>query len=128
MSSTSTTTGKAFDLRLFRRVLSYVRPHRTRFFIAFTLTILLAGIGVVRPLLMGDMIDAHAMHGDARGLLLLTMVVGVLLIIEAAVQFAQSYLTAWLGQAVTLDIRDRLFRRITGFRLRYFDRTPIGTL
>ncbi len=121
-------TGKAFDLRLFSRVMAFVKPYRGPFYLAFFLTILLAAIAVVRPLLMGDMIDEHALKGDARGLLILAIVVGVLLVIEAAVQFAQTYATSWLGQAVTFDLRDKLYRKIIGFRLRYFDRTPIGTL
>jgi ATP-binding cassette subfamily B protein len=121
-------SGKAFDMGLFRRVMGFVRPYRGIFYLAFFLTVLLSGIGVVRPLLMGDMIDDHAMREDGRGLLILTLVVGALLLIEASVQFVQGYYTAWLGQAVTFDLRDKLYRKIIGFRLRTFDRTPIGTL
>nr|HPJ53034.1 ABC transporter ATP-binding protein [Flavobacteriales bacterium] len=86
------------------------------------------GLGVVRPLLMGDMIDDYALTGDERGLLVLTLVVIGLLVLEALVQFFQSYWTSWLGQAVTYDLRDTLYRKLMGFKLRYFDRTPIGTL
>ncbi|MBL7962226.1 MAG: ABC transporter ATP-binding protein [Flavobacteriales bacterium] len=128
MSDTATASGKAFDLGLFRRVLGFVRPYRGRFLFAFALTILLAGVGVVRPMLMGRMIDDHALRGDGAGLLFLTWVVAALLLIEAALQFLQTYTTSWLGQAVTFDLRDRLFRKIVQFRMRYFDRTPIGTL
>ncbi len=128
MSAEGSATGKAFDLSLFKRVMGHVRPYRTVFWTAFALTIVLSGIGVVRPLLMGDMIDKHALAGDRNGLVLLAVIVAVLLFLEAGIQFAQGYCTAWLGQAVTLDLRDRLYRRIVHFRMRYFDRTPIGTL
>jgi ATP-binding cassette subfamily B protein len=52
----------------------------------------------------------------------------VLLLLETVAQFYQAYWTAWLGQAVTFDLRQKLFERIMSFKLRYFDRTPVGTL
>ena len=56
--------GKAFDRKLFARVFAFTKPYRTIFWMTFALTILLAGLGVVRPLLMGDMIDDYALTGD----------------------------------------------------------------
>ena len=128
MSDAKSTSGSAFDRRLFARVMAFVRPYRTVFWTMFALTILISGLGVVRPLLMGDMIDDYALTGDEHGLLVLTLVVIGLLVLEALVQFFQSYWTSWLGQAVTYDLRDTLYRKLMGFKLRYFDRTPIGTL
>jgi ATP-binding cassette subfamily B multidrug efflux pump len=127
MSSTNT-TGKAFDRRLFGRVFAFTKPYRLTFWVTFALTILLALLGVVRPLLMRDMIDEHALTGDADGLLTLTICVVVLLLLETVAQFYQAYWTAWLGQAVTFDLRQKLYERIMSFKLRYFDRTPVGTL
>lgn len=120
--------GKAFDRRLFARVFAYTRPYRSLFWISLALTILLAGLGVMRPLIMGRMIDDHAMTGDARGLLLTTLIVIALLVVEAVVQFQQAYKTSELGQAVTFDLRDRLFRHTIRSAQRWFDRTPVGTL
>ena len=155
-------TGKAFDLTLFKRVMAHVRPYRGVFWSAFALTILLAFIGVVRPVLLGSMVDSAAAEaqgrpdavtlrapgtvqedfgqrvsawtaelfqfGDMRIIAALAVAVIVLLLLETVLQLVQSYMTAWLGQAVTFDLRERLFRRVVAFRLRYFDRTPIGTL
>ena len=119
----SATKGRAFDQRLFARVMTFVRPYRTVFWVTFALTILLSGIGVVRPLLMGDMIDHHALTGDKSGLIRMTLVVMALLVIETLVQFYQAYWTSWLGQAVTFDLRTRLYAHLLRFRMRFFDRT-----
>ncbi|MBL7983045.1 MAG: ABC transporter ATP-binding protein [Flavobacteriales bacterium] len=126
--SAPATQGKAFDRKLFGRMFAFTKPYRRIFWVTFVLTILLAALGVVRPLLMGDMIDDHALTGDARGLLYVTLVVCVLLVLETVIQFYQAYWTAWLGQAVTFDLRQKLYAKVMGFKLRYFDRTPIGTL
>lgn len=124
----SAAPGRAFDRKLFGRVFAFTKPYRALFWTAFGLTIFLAGLGVVRPLLMGDMIDDYALTGDARGLWIVTMIVMGLLVLETIVQFYQAYWTAWLGQAVTFDLRQQLYTRIVGFKLRWFDRTPVGQL
>ncbi|HOZ40622.1 MAG TPA: ABC transporter ATP-binding protein [Flavobacteriales bacterium] len=126
--SNPTPQGKAFDRKLFGRVFAFTKPYRKVFWVTFVLTILLAILGVIRPLLMGDMIDDHALLGDAKGLLYIALVVSALLVAETLVQFYQAYWTAWLGQAVTFDLRQKLYAKVMGFKLRYFDRTPIGTL
>ena len=128
MSNEQGSAGKAFDGRLFARVMQFVQPYRMVFWGTLLLTILLSGLGVLRPVLMGDMIDNYALTGDGHGLLMITVLIMGLLLVEAVAQFYQSYWTSWLGQAVTLDLRQKLYRRIIGFKLRYFDRTPIGTL
>jgi ATP-binding cassette subfamily B protein len=124
----STAKGKAFDVGLFRRVMGFVRPYRRLFWITFGLTILLSLISVVRPVLMANMVDDHAAKGDLPGLYLLMAALAGLLVLEGAVQFYQGYWTSWLGLAVTFDLRQQLFAKIIGFRMRYFDRTPVGTL
>lgn len=128
MSEGATVKGKAFDRKLFGRVMEFVRPYRSLFWSSFALTILLSVIGVVRPVLLGDMIDDHAMVGDEAGMLRLLVIILVLLFLEAFVQFDQAYRTAKLGLGVTLDLRQKLFEHILRFRARYFDRTPVGTL
>lgn len=120
--------GRAFDRKLFGRVMGFVRPYKRVFWLSLVLTIVLSGLGVVRPLIMGTMIDGYVLTGDRDGLYLMMGVVTALLFIEAAVTFYQSYWTSWLGQSVTFDLRNALYTRIMGFRMRYFDRTPIGTL
>ncbi len=121
-------SGKAFDIGLLQRILSFVKPYLLVFYVTFFLTVLAAGVGVLRPMLIGQAIDKYVITNDAEGLLFITLVVIGLLILEAVVQFYQTYYANWLGQNVTIDLRSRLFRHITKFKLRYFDRTSIGQL
>lgn len=121
-------TGKAFDLKLFTRVLKYVTPYKRIFYLSFFLTVLLAGLAVIRPILIGKAIDEYVVTSDSSGLLYLMLLVTGILFVEAAVQFYQTYYSNWLGQSVTIDLRSILFNHITSFKLKYFDRTAIGTL
>jgi len=121
-------TGKAFDTKLFSRVMVYAKPYMKVFYWAFFLTIFLAGVGVLRPILIGDAVDEYIVKEDTSGLLYLTLIIVGLLFLEAFTQFYQTYYSNWIGQSVTIDLRSKLFTHITSFKLKYFDKTAIGTL
>ena len=157
--SVATAQGKAFDKKLFGRVFRFTAPYRHVFWLAVFLTLVLSLVGVVRPLMMGWIVDVVAREYTslfdttevsswndksiawtaalvrdhlAAGTWVLVWAISitaiVLLLVETMVQFYQAYWTSWLGQAVTFDLRQQLYARIMGFKLRYFDKTPIGTL
>lgn len=120
--------GKSWDFGLLRRVMTFVQPYRGVFYFTFALTVVSALIGVIRPILVGKAIDVYILEDDSLGLLIITLIVVGVLLLEAVVQFYQTYFSNWLGQNVTIDLRSNLFRHITAFKLRYFDKTPIGQL
>ena len=124
----SAVSGKAFDMSLFRRVMGFVRPYMLVFYTSLFLTILLSALGVIRPVLVGSIIDKYTTTGDKHGLLMITLVLVGILVLEGIVQFYQTYWTNWLGQSVTIDLRAKLFEHILSFKLRYFDQTAIGAL
>lgn len=141
--------GSLFDARLAGRVLALVGPYKTMFRLTGLLVVLLSLIIWIRPALMGFAIDAYvaqvpsesmkgmktwfALWAEGRfesrsqGLIFMLVAVVVLLAIEAVLQFYQTYLANWVAQSVTLDLRSKLYKHVLAFRLRYFDRTPVGT-
>ncbi len=121
-------TGKAFDTKLFSRVMVYAKPYMGVLYQSLLLTILLAIVGVLRPYLIGKAVDEYVVAGDSNGLLLLTLIIVGVLFVEAFMQFYQTYYSNWLGQSVTIDLRSKVFTHITSFKLKYFDKTAIGTL
>lgn len=121
-------TGNAFDVGLFGRVMRYAKPYMRIFYLALTLTIVLAALGVARPWLIGKAIDVYVINDDPKGLLYLTLLVVGILLLEAVAQFYQTYYSNWMGQSVTIDLRSKLFSHITAFKLKYFDKTAVGTV
>ncbi len=125
--------GKAFDLNLFGRILKYVAPYKKTFITALVITILISVFATARPLLIQYTIDNFISptppdSPDAQMLLYFTLIMLGLLVIESVFQYFSIYLTNWLGQYIILDMRDQLYRHILSFRLKYFDKNPIGTL
>jgi len=124
----SKVTGDAFNFSLLKRVMAYVKPYRATFVWSVLLTILLAAIAPVRPMLVGFTLDQHILKGDFNGLLNITILMLVLLALQTAFQYAHTLLTNKLGQSAIKDLRINVFNHITKLRLKYFDKTPIGQL
>jgi subfamily B ATP-binding cassette protein MsbA len=121
-------SGKAFDLKLLKRILKYVRPYKAIFYGAFGLTVLLSLLSTARPLIIQYIIDNFILNPNAEKLLNYTLLLGGLLLIEALVQFTFIYGANYLGQSIIRDLRVQLFEHILSFKLKYFDNTAIGTL
>jgi len=120
-------SGRIFDLGILRRIVSYVGPYKTRFAITGLLVIALALLAPIRPWLIQQAIDKDLPAGDLNGLLNMFLLVIATLVIEAIFQFYQTYYANWVAQSVTLDLRSKLFTHVLKFKLKYFDRTPVGS-
>jgi len=121
-------TGKVFDVKLLSRVVEYVKPYKTKFFFTGILVLVLGFLAPIRPFLIQYAVDNFILKPDEIMLYYITLLLVGLLIFEAILFFAQTYLANWLGQSVIKDIRLNLYKKINNFQLRYFDNTPIGTL
>lgn len=120
--------GDAFNVSLLKRVFEYVKPYRKTFILSIVLTILLALIAPARPFLIQHTLDNYIMKDQYNGLLGMTILMLVLLVLQAGIQFSHTLLTNTLGQSAIRDLRINVFNHITKLRLKYFDNTPIGQL
>jgi ATP-binding cassette subfamily B protein len=121
-------SGRIFDLAILRRLFGFIRPYRGRFFLLVFLIILLALLVPATPLLIQYTIDRHVMTGNYAGLTTMLFVLVGILVMQAVIQFCNTYLSGWLGQHVIRDIRGQLFRHLLQLRLKFYDHTPIGRL
>src|SRR5690349_18409110 len=115
-------SGSAFDFSVFKRLMWYMKPYKTTLAFSFSLTILMALLSPIRPLLVQYTFDHHIQKRDMHGLITMTVLMIIVLLIEALVQFYDTYTANRLGQNVIKDIRVQLYKKIVGFRLKYFDK------
>lgn len=117
------------DLKVFRRLITFIKPYRSIAIIAFLCTIVLAVLSPTRPRLIGKMVGNFIVQDQNESALWnwTLLLVGVLMA-EAIFQFLGSYFSNLLAQSIIRDIRHKLFRHISAFRMKYFDKTPIGNL
>ena len=119
---------KAFDTRLFKRILKYTKPYQWRFNGVIIFAISLSLFAALRPYLLKQTVDSYIQPKDQNGLLLYITLMGIVLLLEVFSQFFFVFWANWLGQDIVKDIRVKMFKHILSFRMKYFDLVPVGQL
>src|SRR5574337_675643 len=134
--------GKAYDSRLMRRLLTYLRPYKWHVVVALVAIILKSVADVLGPYLTKVAIDkylakapgAHPWIGDRLSdtpLAGIAQIGGLyvgLLLFTFALEFVQTYLMQWTGQKVMFDLRSQIFRHLQHMHVAFFDKNPVGRL
>jgi len=119
---------QSYDWRLLRRLLGYLRPHRTAVAAAFALIVAQAGVDLVGPYLTKVAIDRHIARGDAAGLVRVALLYLLSLVAAFVVRFGQNYIMQMTGQRIMQDMRREIFAHLQRLHVGYFDRNPVGRL
>ncbi len=120
--------GKAYDARLMKRLLKYLRPYKWQVTGAIVVTILISSLGPLRPYLVMKAIDDYILKNDYPGLYMILGLLVASVLFQAAVQYGQSIITQWIGQKTIYNFRKELFEHIQTLSLRFFDQNPVGRL
>ncbi len=134
--------GKAYDSRLMKRLLTYLRPYQWQVVIALIAIVLKAGADVLGPYLTKVAIDKYlANHTESHSLLdrflssqplvgiaqISSIYIGLLLF-SFLLEFTQTYIMQWVGQKAMFDLRAQIFRHLQRLHVAFFDRNPVGRL
>ena len=134
--------GKAYDGRLMKRLIGYLRPYKWQVVGALVAIVLKAAADVMGPYLIKVAIDRYLIRTESsRGLLdawlsrdagaglgqLAALYVGAL-IISFVLEFVQNYMMQWTGQKVMFDLRSQIFRHLQRMHIGFFDKNPVGRL
>jgi ATP-binding cassette subfamily B protein len=118
-----------FNVHLLKRIFSYTKPYKKFFYTALFLTITLSGFAVIRPLLIRTALNDFVGDGaQVDQLNLVGLLIFVSLVFEALLQFANIYITNYLGQNIVKDLRNQIYKHILQLKNSYFDKTPVGML
>jgi len=120
--------GKAYDAKLMKRLLGYVKPYKRFVIFAILLNIVVAALGPIRPYLTKIAVDDYIANSDYHGLFIISLILFGSLIFQAVIQYFLTYFTQYLGQKTLYDLRTQIFNHIQKLALKFFDRTPIGRL
>ena len=121
-------SGKAFDIKIFLRLMSYAKSYKLRFFIAAISTITLAFVSAVNPYIVGETVNDFVNNQDVEKLIYYIQILLTIVFAEVILQFMFIYYANWVGQHIIRDIRAKVFRNIQRFKMSYFDTTSVGRL
>jgi ATP-binding cassette subfamily B protein len=120
--------GKAYDLRLVRRLWYFIIPYKRLFYLSLLLLPLQQAFGLAQPYLMKIGIDHYIADKNLWGLQNVMLLFLGALIGETVAAFAQYYLSMLVAQRCLADLRVAIFSHVQKLSTSYFDRNPVGRL
>ncbi|TVZ55800.1 ATP-binding cassette, subfamily B, MsbA [Lutibacter sp. Hel_I_33_5] len=121
-------TGKAFDVKIFSRLMSFAKRYRLIFFVASSSAILLSLVSAINPYILSKTINSFVDTKDVNTLMYYMKILFALTLTEFVFQLLFTYYSSWVGQHIVRDIRAKTFRKILHFKMGYFDTTSVGKL
>lgn len=121
-------SGKIFDLVLFAKLSTYIKPFKSTYYFVMISAILLSSFSTVTPYLLKVTVDDYIRPKDYQGMIFLVILMFLSLLLEVVFQFLFVFHANLLGQKVIKDLRVKLFNKILHFKMAYFDKTAVGRL
>ncbi len=120
--------GKAYDAKLMRRLLRYLRPYWWTVLVAIALLVSSAGLQIVGPWLVQIAVDEAIPETNTALLGLLALAYLGAAFFGIWLEYGEALVTTWLGQRVMYDLRSEIFERLQELDLSFYDRNPVGRL
>ena len=120
--------GKAYDARLMRRLLGYIRPYQGSAWLALGYILAASALSVVPPYLTKVAIDRYIARNDLAGLGLVAALYVAVLAAEFALLYGETWVLNVMGQKIMVDLRMQIFRHLQRLDVAFFDRNPVGRL
>ena len=133
--------GKAYDSRLMKRLLKYLRPYKWQVGISLIAILLKAGADVLGPYLTAVVVDRYLAPtpkptrfdfilstNPYRGIAQIAAIYVGLLVISFLLEYAQTYFMQWTGQMTMFDLRSQIFRHLQRMHIGFYDKNPVGRL
>jgi len=135
--------GKAYDGRLMRRLLVYLKPYKLQVALSAVAILIKAATDVMGPYLVKVAVDTymaetppehlswlarHLNPTPMTGITQLAMLYLGALLLTFGLEFIQTYLMQWTGQKIMFDLRSQIFRHLQRMSPSFFDHNPVGRL
>ncbi len=119
---------RKIEISVIKRIFSYVKPYRFRFFIGIALVIFISALSISRPLLIQHTLNNFIQTNDLNFLQMMVLLLAGIVLMEAMLQMMNMLNAGFLGTSIVRDLRIQVFRHLLKMRNSYYDTTPVGTL
>ncbi len=118
-----------FNKNNYKRLLGFGKPYIRLAVFGLFCTLCLSVLGALRPMFIGNAVQDNIIsHQNPKGFLFWILLIFGMLLLEAVLQFFNAFLSNLFAQSVVRDIRIKVFNHFGSFRMKYFDKTPVGNL
>lgn len=120
--------GRAYDSRLMKRLLTYLKPYRGLVALSVFILLLTALAQLAGPYLTKVAIDKYITQGDSSGLARIILLFLGAVVVGFCFEYLQLYLMQYVGQKAVYDMRMQIFSHVQGLDLKFFDKNPVGRI
>ena len=120
--------GKIFDVKLFTKLLVFVKPYNITFYGVLTSAILISLLSTLTPYLLKVVVDDYLLLKNYDGVQSIILIMIAVLFLEVLFMFLFTYYANWLGQKVIKNLRVKVFNKILRFKMSFFDNNAVGRL
>ncbi len=120
--------GKIFDVKLFSKLLVFVKPYNKTFYGVMFTAILISLFSTLTPYLLKVVVDDYILVKNYEGMQLIILLMILALLFEVIFMYLFTFYANWLGQKVIKDLRVSVFKKIIKFKMSFFDKNAVGRL
>ena len=120
--------GKIFDVKLFSKLLVFVRPYNYTFYGVMFTAILISLFSTLTPYLLKVVVDDYILKKNFEGMQSIILLMILVLLFEVIFMYLFTFYANWLGQKVIKDLRVSVFKKIIKFKMSFFDKNAVGRL
>ena len=120
--------GKIFDVKLFSKLLVFVRPYNYTFYGVMFTAILISLFSTLTPYLLKVVVDDYILIKNFEGMQSIILLMILVLLFEVIFMYLFTFYANWLGQKVIKDLRVSVFKKIIKFKMSFFDKNAVGRL
>ena len=120
--------GKIFDVKLFSKLLVFVKPYNNTFYGVMFTAILISLFSTLTPYLLKVVVDDYILVKNYEGMQSIILLMMLVLLFEVIFMYLFTYYANWLGQKVIKDLRVNVFQKIVRFKMSFFDKNAVGRL
>ena len=120
--------GNILDIKLFTKLLVFVKPYNFTFYGVLTSAILISLLSTLTPYLLKIVVDDYLLLKNYEGMQTIIMIMMIVLFLEVIFMYLFTYYANWLGQKVIKNLRVDVFQKILKFKMSFFDKNAVGRL
>ena len=120
--------GKIFDVKLFSKLLVFVKPYNYTFYGVMFTAILISLFSTLTPYLLKVVVDDYILIKNFEGMQSIILLMILVLLFEVIFMYLFTFYANWLGQKVIKDLRVSVFKKIIKFKMSFFDKNAVGRL
>ena len=120
--------GKIFDVKLFSKLLVFVKPYNNIFYGVMFTAILISLFSTLTPYLLKVVVDDYILVKNFEGMQSIILLMILVLLFEVIFMYLFTFYANWLGQKVIKDLRVNVFKKIIKFKMSFFDKNAVGRL